>query len=228
MGIDPVTHKHYSQIFSDYASFNNNLNPTFEQESNPPSGITGLPYANMILSPTTEQAQVNSFSMNPSSLDFLGQFQVTSQDNLQPYFFNEVTSSCSSSSSSSHATELASPQSYSCQQSQPQIFDPPSLNNWSELFLIHEPFQSTEPQQEKENPTVLLQSDTAQQRKFANGSEYKHGSQACEFGYTIGGERNDGPEASSSSLNSFVDTILDQDREIRAAFPDIFDVSFDY
>ncbi|XP_015879133.3 transcription factor MYB35 [Ziziphus jujuba] len=221
MGIDPVTHKPYSQIFSD-------LNHTFGPES-PTSGITGLPYTNMILSPTIEQVQDNSFSMNPSSLDFLGQFQVTDQDTLQTYFSNEVTSSCSSSSSS-HVTELTSPQSYSCQQSQTQIFTPSSsLNNWSELFLVHEPFQSTEPRQEHKNhPTVLLQSEAAQQCKFANGNEYKHGSQACDFGYTTGEQRNNGTEASSSSVNSFVDTILDQDREIRAAFPDLFDGSFDY
>ncbi|KAF3444725.1 hypothetical protein FNV43_RR14418 [Rhamnella rubrinervis] len=236
MGIDPVTHKPFSQICSDFASFHNNLNYTLTPNSDPSSVVAGLPYTNMVSSPIIEQVQDNS-SVNHSSLDFLGQFQLVNQDTVQPHFFSEATSSCSSSSSSSHVTELTSPQSYSCQpSSQAQNFTPSSsLNNWTELFLMHEPFQYTELQQEEqENPTVLLHSDIFE-RKLASKIEYNskgiednHGSQACGFGYTIGDQSNSRTEPSSSSVNSFVDTILNQDSEMREAFPDIFCGSFDY
>ena len=115
MGIDHVTHKPISQILCDYGnitslpnntanhfgpSFNNNNSTTFVPESDPSSCITGLAFTNMmVMNPMMESQDHSSTSTLP--FGFLSQFQAMGQDNvsLQPHFLNEVTSSCSSSSS---------------------------------------------------------------------------------------------------------------------------------
>lgn len=231
MGIDPITHKPISQILSEYGNISGlansgnhiasrSLDNIFIPKSESSSVIRGFPPPNVIISPTMEQVPSNnSFSsaFNPS-LDFLSKVQVINKDTVQPHFFNEVTSSCSSSSSP-HVTDLSSPQSFSCQQSQAQIFTPSSSSlNWSE-FLLLDPSELAEETQEEEQESEFqgLQSSTnaAAAQKYANGGD--------QF---LGGQGNNKTE--NSSPNSFVDTILDRDSELKAAFPEFLDGSFEY
>lgn len=232
MGIDPVTHKPISQVFSELGNISGLPNSGhLIVKSEPSSVITELiPSSNMIVSPRMEQVQdLNSFYNRTTH------FQVTNTDifNVQPHFFNEVTSSCSSSSSS-HVTDLSSPQSsYSCQQSQPQTFVPSSSSpssslNWSEFFL-RDTFESTEVtgQEQEDDLQGLLSS--ANPAKFANGTDQTSWS-IMEFG-SFGSTNIHSEDAMSNDQSknaSFVDTILDQDSELRATFPEFLDGSFEY
>lgn len=233
MGIDPVTHKPVSQMLSEFGNISGLPNSGHHiAKSEPPSVITEfIPSTNMIISPRMEQVRdFNSFHNGTT------QFQVTNQDifSVQPHFFNEVTSSCSSSSSS-HVTDLSSPQSsYSGQQSQPQIFappPPPSSLNWSEFFLrdTFESTEVTEQEQEDDLQGLLL---SANPSNFANGSNQNSPN-------TMGDEDQFGSIASNGIIGaqmnndqpkmaSFVDTILDRDNELRAVFPQFLDGSFEY
>ncbi|KAM5581508.1 transcription factor MYB35 [Rosa sericea] len=249
IGIDPVTHKPISQILCDYGnitslpnhignhfgpSFNNNLNmsTTFVPESDPSSGITGLAYTNMMMmNPIMESQDYSSTSTLP--FGFLSQFQAMNQDDnvsLPPHFSNEVTSSCSSSSSPP-ATDLLSPQ---CHASAQVVTPSSSPFNWSE-FLLHDPFSSADQPKQEEvfqgllaspaNPTV---GNGIQSQAFEVGS-----SSVINGGPSLNNNKNLANDhiasSSSSSLSSFVDTILGQDSEMRAAlFPELLDGCFDY
>nr|WRO64620.1 MYB transcription factor protein [Rosa persica] len=248
-GIDPVTHKPISQILSDYGnitslpnhignhfgpSINNNLNmsTTFVPESDPSSRITVLAYTNMMMmNPIMESQDYSSTSTLP--FGFLSQFQAMNQDDnvsLPPHFSNEVTSSCSSSSSPP-ATDLLSPQ---CHASAQVVTPSSSPFNWSE-FLLHDPFSSADQPKQEEvfqgllaspaNPTV---GNGIQSQAFEVGS-----SSVINGGPSLNNNKNLANDhiasSSSSSLNSFVDTILGQDSEMRAAlFPELLDGCYDY
>ncbi|KAI5341062.1 hypothetical protein L3X38_020336 [Prunus dulcis] len=253
MGIDPVTHKPFSQILSDYGnisslpsidnqfgSFFKNLNNTFVPKSEPSSGITGLPlgvntYSNMMMNPIGS----DNSTASTLSLGIVAQFQEINQDSVQvqPHFLNEVASSCSSSSSP-HATDhqLSSQPTYLCQQSHHEAqITPSSSFNWSE-FLLHEPFSSADKLKQEQDFHGTMMSSSSALPTLAGGSEHnlKATTQACDFGSSainIGGQRNNNlahDQASSSSMTSFVDTILGQDSEMQAAFPELLDASFDY
>ncbi|PON59431.1 MYB transcription factor [Parasponia andersonii] len=231
-GIDPVTHKPISQILSEFGNISGLPNSGRHIMKSEPSSVIkeSIPSTNMIISPRMEQVQaLNSLYNGPT------QFQVTNQQdifNVQPRIFNEVTSSCSSSSSS-HVTDLSSPQSsYSCQQSQPQIFAPSSSLNWREFFLrdtLDSAEVITQQKQEDGLQGLLL---SANPRKFANGSDQISSSimrdedKFVSFGST---NTHGGPMNNDQPKNaSFVDAILDRDSELRAEFPDFLDGSFEY
>ncbi|KAG8634312.1 hypothetical protein MANES_17G023900v8 [Manihot esculenta] len=249
MGIDPITHKSFSQILSEYgnirgisnnngnhvASFNKNFNSTLVSKPEQPSSsvLTGPSSSNVILKPPIEQVHENSFINNSHSWEFLPQFQVTNHDILKPYLFNEVSSS-SSSSCSSTATQLNSPQSYTCQESQPPL-TPSSSCFWSE-FLVNDPVISADfhhlqqQQQHQDSHGVLSSTSISTQNnifhgKFTSGNgdfgPYDHG-------VMNGNQTNSYADASSSSASSFVDGILDKDREMGSQFPQLLDPSFDY
>ncbi|GMN42410.1 hypothetical protein TIFTF001_011612 [Ficus carica] len=216
MGIDPITHKPISQILSEYGNISGlvnsgnhiaarSLDNIFIPKSESSSVIRGFPPPNMIISPTMEQVPSNnSFSsaFNPS-LEFLSKVQVINKDTVQPHFFNEVTSSCSSSSS-------------------PHVTPSSSSLNWSE-FLLLDPSElaeeTPEEEQESELQGLLSSTNAAAAQEFANGGD--------QFGdQFLGGQGNNKTE--NSSPNSFVDTILDRDSELKAAFPQFLDGSFEY
>ncbi|KAM3761606.1 hypothetical protein ACB098_01G281100 [Castanea mollissima] len=256
MGIDPVTHKPYSQILSDYGNISGmlntgnqigplykNLNYASTPKLEPSSVLTSFPNTNMINMPMEFQNSPSNENIVPS-LDFMShQFQQVNinQETIQPHFFNEATSSCSSSSSSSNVTQLSPlPQSYSCQLSQVQN-SPSSSFNWSE-FLITDPlpFPGFQQQQDRHfpgfssstNPSTFAQTPPL---SFASGNEYglnqvgqEEGIGKFDVGSTIGGHTNNNRLEASSSVSSFVNSILDKDSEMQAEFPDILDESFDY
>lgn len=208
MGIDPITHKPFSQILSDYgnisglsnprnqiASFNKNLNSNLITKPEPSFVLTSS--NNVILK------QENSWELLP-------QFQATSHELVQPHLFNEVSSSSSSSSSTSVA------------QSQPPL-TPSSPSLWSEFLLgdplVYVDFQQQ--QQQKQDSLGAISSTSKQidmlfQGKFASGNE--------DFGWYD--QRGIYGDASSSSASSFVDGILDKDREMGSQFPEILDPFF--
>ncbi|KAA8548031.1 hypothetical protein F0562_004708 [Nyssa sinensis] len=185
MGIDPITHKPISQILSEFGSisgltntgsrlglFNNSINTTSMSPSEPALVSSGLPNIKIINMPMIEQVQDIPFANY--SWDSLAQFQVMNQETIQPNFFNEISSSASSSSSCS-VTQLSSPQSFSCQPLRFQM-PPSSPSSWRE-YLLADPFLSTDIEQEGERDfqemlssasSVILQNETSRQ-KFNNG-----------------------------------------------------------
>ncbi|XP_062104774.1 transcription factor MYB35 [Humulus lupulus] len=236
MGIDPVTHKPISQILSEFGNISGLPNNSgYHITKSEPSSVTTeliIPSTNMIIS-TPRMEQTRDFN---SFYNEACQFQVTNQNifNVQPHFFTEVTSPCSSSSSS-HVNDLSSPQSsFSCQQSQPQAFPLHSSsftcsNNWSEFFL-GDTFESTEVTgQAKEDDLEGLLS-YANPIKFTNGSDQNSSIMGVHEDQFSGNVINNGAQINNDQPknSSFVDTILDQDSELRAAFPEFLDGSFEY
>ncbi|KAM6573531.1 hypothetical protein CsatA_017611 [Cannabis sativa] len=229
MGIDPVTHKPISQILSEFGNI---------------SGLPNnhhIPSTNMISNTTTTTTPARIFyNNNNNNIGTSHQFQVmtnqslfnnNNNSNVQPHFFNEVTSPCSSSSSS-HVTDLSSPQVV--------LFAPPALppplplppcnsNNWSEFFLG----DNTE-DQAKENDLegFLLSSSSSSHTnssKLSNGNgSDQNGSniQEGQFAQMINNDHHHHHLQPENS--SFVDAILDRDSELRAAFPEFLDGSFEY
>ncbi|KAJ0099251.1 hypothetical protein Patl1_22061 [Pistacia atlantica] len=221
MGIDPVTHKPFSQMLSDYGnissfanvgnSFGRNINTLM---SKPESSLVVNEFRDineMILKPKSELVQDNlCFTNNNPSWDF----QVSNQETIQPYFSTVVTSSCSSSSSSTIA-QLSSSNSSSGQPFQSQAArpaSPPSPFSWSE-FLIYDRHTSMELQQHLElEPQGMLSStnSTLTQHEQENSGAY-----------------NKCADVSSSSTISFVDAILSKDSEMNSQYFALLDGSFD-
>ncbi|KAJ6691340.1 F14D16.11-RELATED [Salix koriyanagi] len=197
----------------------------------------------MGIDPKTMHEQVqeyNSTVTHPTSWDFLAQFPVHDTEKL-PLFFNEASSSCPSSSSSSSTSTFT--QSYSCQKSQAPLISPTCTFTWSE-FLLSDPVFSTEFHHQEErsdfdemlSPTnssamAMAQNDLSSCNITSTGSNYRS---VCDHG-TVGNglEENNNAAAAdhaaySSSASSFVDGILDKDRELHSRFPQLLDPSFDY
>ncbi|EEF44978.1 r2r3-myb transcription factor, putative [Ricinus communis] len=242
-GIDPVTHKPFSQILSDYGnisgiinsgnpigSFNKFLNNNSNTNNlipkpEPSSVLTGPSSSNKILAPSSLEQQVQD---NHPPWNLLPQFQFANHDIMQPHFFSEVSSSCSSSSSTT-LTQLNSPRSYSCQQSQPPTTPSPCL--WSE-FLVSDPALSADfqQQQQQENDSngrvssLTLDEKHISHDKFGDGNE---GFGSYEDRGTINGSQAN-TDISPCSATSFLDGILDKDREMSLQFPELLDISFDY
>ncbi|KAF8399379.1 hypothetical protein HHK36_015243, partial [Tetracentron sinense] len=137
MGIDPVTHKPFSQILVDYGnigglpkggtrigSLNRDLRNAFMTKSEQ-STVTHDGFSNIksnstmsVMSPIMEQFQdnpLNNYNTDNHSLELLG--------------------CSSSSSSSSNAIQASSPLSFPCQQPSPLQTAPSSPFKWSEFLL---------------------------------------------------------------------------------------------
>ncbi|GAB4827783.1 hypothetical protein Ancab_034669 [Ancistrocladus abbreviatus] len=99
MGIDPVTHKPFSQILSDYENIS--CLPSTHQ-IRPPSLE---PSSQLISCSTGRTLMVDTQFQGNCSIDYLGQLKVAKQQ----HFLDEVSPSSSSSSSSSIVKTQASP-----------------------------------------------------------------------------------------------------------------------
>ncbi|KAJ4838724.1 hypothetical protein Tsubulata_048810 [Turnera subulata] len=229
---------------SQMGSLNTHFLSTPEQSS---SVLTG-PSTSIITTTTTqpmmEQLQENSYaSYNYPSWEILHQLPVTVPEKMEPHFFNEASSSCSSSSSTAFA-QLSPQQSYSCQQSQTQIAHSPPFA-WSE-FLLSDPASSLGYQQQLDQDYFhgLLSSNyssSAKQNdiscpKFAAGSSSHFINRVGENSFRvddygagdhIGNQASSLADVSSTCGSSFVDDILDKDREMRSQFPEFLDTTFD-
>lgn len=249
LGIDPLTHKPFSLVLSDYGNIsglqntetqinvspNKNKNCTFMPKPEPPSIPTGFTNTEApIRRPVVEQVQTGFSNEIIASWDSPSQFQLISQEPIFQPLFNETTSSCSSTASS-NLIQLSSPPAYSCQPSQAQIPLSSSFN-WGE-FILSDPltYPSFQQQQDIHFQRVLSPSEPPASLQtpslsFTNGNGpngHVGGLGTLDFGSTLGVQTKTRSEA-TSSVSSFVEAILEQDSEMRAEFPDILDESFDY
>ncbi|KAL5544291.1 hypothetical protein UlMin_008075 [Ulmus minor] len=221
MGIDPVTHKPFSQILADYGnvgglpkavgmrigSLNKDLKNAailMKAETHSSSFPPFKVLSNLTVSPKTEPTQDSSLRNNLSgnhSLDLLAQLQaiklVTESSNY-PNFFSDQGMFSSSSSSSSCC-------SYAAQEISPLAF------NWND-FLLEDAFLQSD-KQEKENPVEISSQNLLPQDQ--NQSE--------RMDYTI--SNNDGNETSDCE-SSFVEALLARDNEMLLEFPDLLGEPF--
>ncbi|XP_011008372.1 PREDICTED: myb-related protein 330 [Populus euphratica] len=261
MGIDPVTHKPFSQIFSDFGNIrgisntgnlNKSLNTSLMSEPDHQFSSAILTTTEHSSFKKTMEEQVQEYNptvTHPTSWDFLAHFPVHDTKQL-PLFFNEVSSSCPSSSPSSSSTSTFT-QSYSCQKSQAPFITPTCTFTWTE-FLLSDPVLSTEFQHQQEqydfdemlSPTnsstmARAQNDVSSCNITSTGSDddwylnrsvgrstYDHGT--VNNGLEENNNAADHAAYYSSSASSFVDGILDKDRELHSQFPPLLDPSFDY
>ncbi|XP_042499356.1 transcription factor MYB35-like [Macadamia integrifolia] len=160
MGIDPVTHKPFSEILTDYGkiggfpkagthvgSLNRDLRNAFtpKPEASSVDGISNITSHLMtaMRAPRMEpieDGRSNYTSNSNYSWDLLGQLQAiklvkeaTNCSNHEPIFFSEGSSS--SSSSFSNTIQVSSAPPFPCQQSPPLQTTPFPPFNWSEFLL---------------------------------------------------------------------------------------------
>ncbi|KAL2335574.1 hypothetical protein Fmac_016787 [Flemingia macrophylla] len=217
MGIDPVTHKPVSQVLSDLGSISGLPNT-----SNQMTFVNKDLMSNML--PTkTEPSGSNKAMMEHTQEDQVpswGEHQIPYQVINSENVLSEVASS-TSSSSSSNLPHLGSPKSYSCQTPLAHVAPPNGSSfDWSE-FLQSDSFVWSL------NPSgITLQSEAEQlsNNSKSNGHDKQsEGSGVVACGTSMLYQVNKQCEG-----HSFVDGILDRDSEIRAAFPELLDASFDY
>ncbi|GKU97046.1 hypothetical protein SLEP1_g10228 [Rubroshorea leprosula] len=202
MGIDPVTHKPMSQVISDYGNLSSGL---------PVTGNPVDPFG---------KTSTNNNTLSISRSQLLSQYQTPNQDYSSYNFFNEVTSSSSSSPSSPTFSQLISPPPTPFQPPPQAQISPASPSSWSEFLLIDPPPPATNPKQQPEFPGTLsaTSSSTLTQKETSQ----------CKFSGGKNEASYDCAASSSSSASSFVDAILDKDREMSSQFPELFYGSFDY
>lgn len=225
MGIDPITHKPVSQVLSDLGSISCLTTNTDNHQMSFVNNKKDLMMSNNMLPTTITEpfASQNSSKNNSMVVDH-------TQENVLQHVFSEAASSSNSSSSSSNLNRLSSPQySYSCQTTQSSSFD------WSE-FLHSDPFMWSEFQQCGDLQRVMSSLNLSELMQQSEGElsnkqgEGCSGAVPCDASMDLECQINKQSEGNHhpSSGNSFVDGILDRDSEIRAAFPEFLDASFDY
>ncbi|XP_043724521.1 transcription factor MYB35-like [Telopea speciosissima] len=161
MGIDPMTHKPFSEILTDYGnigglpkavgSLNRDLRNAFtsKPEASSASGISNITSHSMevirtpMMEPIEDGRSDSISNNNYYSWDLLGQLQAiklvkeatncSNQEIIQPNFFSEGSSS---SSSSSTAIQVSSPPPpFPCTQSPPPQTIPSPPFSWNEFLL---------------------------------------------------------------------------------------------
>nr|DAD34749.1 TPA_asm: hypothetical protein HUJ06_005389 [Nelumbo nucifera] len=275
MGIDPVTHKPFSQILADYGnigglpragnrigSLNRDLRNAFMSKSEsaplPQEAILNASSHSImtIRTPKMEPIQDCHTNNNGSSSnnnnhcwDLLAELQAiklvteasnsTNQETIPPLFFSEG-SSMSSSSVSILPVNSAPPMP--CQSSPMQTM-PSSPFSWSE-FLVEDAVLPSEQQTQCYLDFQGLSSSTGSSSQIEMHDDITQNglnSEANKTFYDVGetdygggqgfagidkGGANNAFGASSSSDNSFIDAILDQDGEMSWEFVDILSEPF--
>ncbi|KAM7511400.1 hypothetical protein LguiB_010275 [Lonicera macranthoides] len=207
MGIDPITHKPYSQIFSDFGNITGlpntrNQIPPFQNFLNtnsiPPSII--LKKESLQIPPQFPNTPTLNNPIVNQPWENLGRFQIPHPPNS----FNESSSSSSS---------------YSCHQTPPvqMVPAPPSSSSssssssvWTDFLLLEDP--RTE---QVENGRGQCDFSSEIIGNNFNGNEFKKPSEANS-------------SSSSSAVDSFVEAMLNKDSEMQLEFPLALDVYFDY
>nr|URY18845.1 MYB protein [Zanthoxylum bungeanum] len=205
LGIDPITHKPFSQILSDYGNisglhFGKRFNNTLMLK----------PESSLVLN------EVQNINYNKPLWDYMAQLQAPI---IQPHFFSEVASSSCSSSSSSAMTQLNSPQP------QAQI-TPSSPFSWSE-FLSCDPTLSVDLQQQLQlEPQGMVSStnSTLTQNEISAGCNFTRKNDQGNANQV----NKHADAAASSSSSSFVDSILSKDSEMISQLFEFLDGSFEY
>ncbi|XP_034926860.1 transcription factor MYB35 isoform X2 [Populus alba] len=233
MGIDPVTHKPFSQIFSDFGNISGisntgNLNKSLNSSlmSKP-----GHQFSSAILTTTepscfkkTMEEQVQEYNptvTHPTSWDFLAQFPV--HDTKQsPLFFNEaplITPTCTFTWSEFLLSDPVFSAEFQHQQEQYDFDEMLSPTNSSTMAMAHNDLSSC-------NITSTGSDDDWYLNRSVGRSTYGHGT--VNNGLEENNNAADHAAYYSSSASSFVDSILDKDRELHSQFPPLLDPSFDY
>lgn len=242
MGIDPVTHKPFSQIFTEFGKLSgppNTINQNAFRNTEP--RLKSEPF---LLPQEVPNANIVNIQMieqydqplgGNTSCETVSQLQPTNQDNVQPHFLSEISSSTLSASSSSSIMHFGC-QSFSCEPSQLQTT--PSSPTWNESIFV-DPYLSTDIDQieegckfqgissqdissflvKKETPrhnfTSITQNDlddSGNDRAVVSSYEQKPEPEAL-----------DSMEASSSAADSFVESILARDSQMQLEFSELLD-----
>ncbi|XP_030466485.1 transcription factor MYB35 [Syzygium oleosum] len=241
MGIDPLTHKPFSQIFSDFENMSSRPNARHHQILPAPSCLTQVPagsdsHLDVIMKPVIEQVHENFTAENHLSWP---QYQATNQEVMQlqqyQYVLSEVTSSCSSSSSPT-LTRL------NTQESDGPALPAPFVA-WTGDSISHQPSPTGNVLQKRKgdlhdivsSSSVNCASDMAKQAlpdtsvgTMACENEAKWGKpgDSCEGAQGLESHFGDG---SSSCFGSFTDAILARDSKMRSElFPEFLDGLLDY
>ncbi|KAL9424689.1 hypothetical protein AB3S75_031750 [Citrus x aurantiifolia] len=216
LGIDPITHKPFSQIFSDYGNISGlsiNTGNHFGKSIN--NSLMSKPEPSLVLN------GVQNASYDNPLWDYMAQCHAP----VQPHFLTEVASSCSSSSSGA-VTQLNSPQSHA------QI-TPSSPFNWSEFLACDTSLSVDLQQQQQLGPQRMLSSPNSTfTRNETFGchftSKNDHGSAGSNYTTSYANQVSKSASAASSSSSSFVDAILSKDSEMSSQLFELLDESFDY
>lgn len=207
MGIDPVTHKPISQILTDFGNISpfpnsrNHVDPLngFANNfmSNSEASVVTTDYAIPPMLNTTmlEQVQDNHFGNNYVWENAEASFQAKTQEISSPL---KSLASC-------HVTELSSPQSLPWKSSQLQPMQS-SSSGWNDFLLNDLSLLTDLEQQEEPKSNGIMAPSSCPSVPVQN--------EKCENNFSEG--------SSSSAVDSFVDSILNQDKELQSEFPQIF------
>ncbi|KAJ4974061.1 hypothetical protein NE237_007235 [Protea cynaroides] len=256
MGIDPVTHKPFSEILTDYGkigglpkagnqmgSLNRDLRNAFisKPEASSVDGISMTTMRTPMMEPI-EDGWSDSNNNRNYSWDLLRQLQAiklvqeatqcSKQEIIEPIFYSEGSSS--SSSSFSTTIQVSSPSPFPCQQSPPlQTAQSPPFS-WGEFLLEDVSLPSDLQQQCFQGSSSLTQvHDEMQQSQLNNfgdvGGDMDYGAlnnMGQSIPGTVGDEATNIFRDSLSSDNSFLKAILDHDNQMSWEFPDILGEPF--
>ncbi|KAK9741978.1 hypothetical protein RND81_03G140900 [Saponaria officinalis] len=201
LGIDPVTHKPYTKIYSDFQSIScltTIQQPTFVDQ-NPVSSLSSIQSGMSRLHLTDHFQDVYSYSNNC----------LLQQESFNHYM--EELSPTSSSSSSSSSSSISNSQSSSCL-----------------LSFTQPPLLTTDDVKEEEHNTTnsFLATNLPTQNQENNG---QFAPVVSNLDTTTQGKNT--TEANNhydpSSVSSFVKTLLDRDSEMQLSFP-VFEDILDY
>nr|ASU91598.1 defective in tapetal development and function 1 [Tapiscia sinensis] len=240
MGIDPVTHKPFSQILADYGNIgcfpkpetrtgplNRDLKNAFMSRSEhnyplPPQGFFMTTMASPPEVEPTQDSLLNDYENNNNSMDLLVQLQAIKLVTESSNFLNKGTGSSSSSSSPS-----SSICSTAAQEKSLQSF------NWRD-FLLEDAFLPADDPQKQETMVEFSAKDFRNQmqknvipqshinNETTTATQINNGVQGKECGVVP----SSGFLASSSSDSSFVEAMLDLDNEMFLEFPDLLEEPF--
>ncbi|KAJ8775249.1 hypothetical protein K2173_020253 [Erythroxylum novogranatense] len=209
MGIDPVTHKPFSQVLTEFGNISdipgtgNQIISLSKRLSNDVMSKPGDSPAIAWRSSSTRPV-IEDNTPTISNPQFQYQFET-----LLKYYCSEVGSSCSSPSSTSLTQS-------SC------THIPTSPPSWRE-FLLSDP---TLPSDEQNPDLQGFFSSSNISTLTGKDDQYFQGEHNRDFASSHPSVCL--ASASSSSPTSFVDDILDKDREMQLQFPQLLDPSCDY
>ncbi|CAI9109605.1 OLC1v1009454C1 [Oldenlandia corymbosa var. corymbosa] len=238
---DPLTHKPFSQIFTEFGKLSglpsirnqNAAEPT--SNSDPFSLNQEVPNANNIGNiRMMEQYDHHSSSVggvNVPNEIARSHFRLNSQETIQPYFAHEISSSISSASSSSASSSIYfGSQSLSSEPSHQLQLGPSSPPIWNESI---DHFLSSDVEQKQEDCKVegtssLSSSPTPAAHSFIHKAEIgmiDHTPNVEAASSFLDKKPDHSMEASSSSaaVDSFVDSILARDSQMQLEFPELLD-----
>lgn len=208
MGIDPLTHKPFSQLVTEYGMIRgfpstgnkNALIHTSLANAEPYLLIKELSCAKEVNTQMIEKFHGRDHDpfLRNHQWNTISQFQVVNQENG------------SSSSSSESSSSFVSPLTYSCERSQIQIA--PSSPSECNEYILGDPFSSMDTVQMSECRTLgilLSNNDSVSRPKRALPENEKN----TEL---------------PAAADSFVDGILAHDNQMRLNFPNILEEYYDY